>query len=229
MAKIKALILTAGILCGMIAVLMSLQGCRKAETLPPKADSNKQAAVTEDVKTETSKPGDKPSNTSAPEATKQAPPWRNPSPNPEAQTTSNAPPSADIDCRDAKYAGGERPKIEANGKPVTFLYYPPQMFTAIITRSGQDKASLTFGTFSVTGGEEDRLELHILARALKPDDGKFEKVAMIESNKVKKGQSWTASAVGMSFKVEALEFGEWADSPFPGSGMGWIKLRISAR
>ncbi len=98
-----------------------------------------------------------------------------------------------------------------------------------LTEGGRQKANLTFGTVTSAGAKGNALEVHVLARPDKPSDSKFERVALIYSDKTTKGQSWTASAAGMSFDVQVLDYGEWPSSPFPGTGMGWMKLRLTVK
>jgi len=219
---------------GMLCLLIIIQGCQKAASVPPKPHSSRQTVSA--GKIETPKPGKpKPASTGTAESPKPGKPTagKPPTPPKPPQKQGLAPkpsplPSADINTNDAKYADGQMPKLEANGKPVTVLYLPPHMFSIELTRNGKLEAYFTFLTMTATGENGNRLEVHLTVRGSGPE-GKFEPIGLIKSDATKKGQTWAGTAAGMSFKVEALDYGEWTDSPFPGSGMGWLKLRITAK
>lgn len=244
MARIRGTVFTVGLLIAVTAVLLMTQACRKAASVPPKTDVSKQVVTgneakppdKEQAKVDSPKPKPASTDTAATVAPKKPVPKPAPKtttePKVTAQPKAAALPKVDIDAHDAKFADGRPPKLEANGKPVTLLYYPPHMFSVVLTRNGQEAGSLMLGTITGGGGEGPSLaEIRIAARrnTSDPQLGKFQDVAVIYPGTTKKGQTWNVTAGGMDFKVEALDFGEWSDSMFPGSGMGWIELRISAK
>ena len=234
MARIRGIVFTVGLLIAVTAVLLMTQACRKAASVPPTTNVSKQVATgnkaeppdKEQAKADSEKP--KPSSTDT--AATVAP--KKPAPKTATQPKATALPKVDIDAHDAKFADGRPPKLEANGKPVTLLYFPPHMFNVALTRNGQEKATLMFGT--ITGGGEEGPSLSEIRLAARrntsdPELGKFQDVAVIYPGTTKKGQKWTATAGGMNFRVEVVDFGEWSDSMFPGSGMGWIELKITVK
>lgn len=231
MARIRGTVWTVGLLCAVTAVLLMTHACRKAASVPPTTDASKQVASSESPREEQAKSdSEKPKPSATDTATTVA--TKKPAPKVRTQPKATALPKVDIDAHDAKFAEGRSPKVEANGKPVTLLYFPPHMFSLVLTRGGQEKASLLLGT--ITGGGEEGPNLSEIRLAARrntsdPELGKFQEVAVIYPGATKKGQTWKATAGGMDFKVEALDFGEWSDSMFPGSGMGWIELKITAK
>lgn len=241
MAKTRNHAVTVTILCAMTAAMLLMQGCRKTTSAPPQTVSERQTASTNktaSAESEKTKPRSVSTGTddvARPKKTTAGKPTAPKLSEDQAFAPKPTPlPKADIDSHDPKYAEVrdgkmQSAKIEADGKPVTVLYLPPYMFTIALTKNGQEKVYLTFGTVTASGEAGNRMEIHILARHIKPADSKFEKVALIYSDKTKPGQKWTATAAGMDLRIEALDFGESNESPFPGTGMGWLKLKITAK
>lgn len=234
MARIRSSALIVGLLCAVTAVLLMTQAYRKAASVPPKTDVSKQVATrnkAESPGTEQEKADSQKAKSVSTDAAATVAP-KKPAPKATTQPKATPLPKVDIDAHDPKFANGQSPKVEANGKPVTLLYFPPHMFSVALTHGGQEKATLMFGTITAGGEDSPSLaEIRIAARrnTSDPELGKFQDVAVIYPGATKKGQTWTASAGGMDFKVEALDFGEWSDSMFPGSGMGWIELKMTVK
>jgi len=227
MAKIRGRISTAYCVLAVIAVLLAVQGCRKAASVAPKVGPTRKTAVAEADQTAK----DATERTAAVEQSKKAA-----SSKPTVEKAPSAPkadvlPKADIDSHDSKYAEGKYPRIQADGKPVTLLYCPPTLFNINIAQGGQDKAVMTFGTITVGDDNGQRLaEVHIAARLISKDPAKSEytRLAVLYTDRIKPGQTFTGSAAGMQFRIEVLGNGKWSDSIFEGSESGWIKLRITA-
>lgn len=227
MAKIRNQFSTAAALFVVMALVFAIHGCQKAVTVPPKKDSGKETTAT--AKTDQSK-ADVPVSTAVPVQPKKTSSDKPAAEKPAPKQAADPLPKADIDCRDSKYLDGKSPRIQADGKPVTLLYYPPSLFNVTIVRGGNDQAVLTFG--SITEGSADGhqlAEIHIAARPSDPQKGDYTRVALIYSDRIKEGQTYTSSAAGMEFKVEVLGNGAWSDSMFEGSKAGWVKLRITVK
>lgn len=219
-------------LCAVTAILVPVLGCQKSESVPPKTDAGRQTASgggakDADRKTEPTSlsTSETPGAKKAPEKKKAADPARDPA----SASKPAALPKADIDTNQGKYFDGVPVEIAANGKPTTMLYYPPRMINVIFTQGGKQKVRLLLGTVTVSGDSGNKLEVHISAMPINPSSGQMKKIAVIYSDKAEKGQSWSATALGLNIKLEALDFGESSDPVFPGTGMSWMKLRITAK
>jgi len=208
-------------LCALIALLALAGGCRKeAATAPPETAAGKSPAAEQVVpkQAKVSKPD---------EASQKAQSERSVTDERPAET----PPKADIDSHDPKYANGSTPKIAADGRPVTVLYYPPHMFNLALTDGGADKVSVAFGTVVLVGDAGNKLaEVRIALSDSSKGLGTtgYETLAVIEPDKLRRGKTWRGSRAGMNITVEALDYGRWEESVLPESDIGWIKLRIRA-
>lgn len=218
-------------LCAATAILVPMQGCQKSASGPPKIDAERQTAAAGGAKDADKKTDPTSLSTSETPGAKKAGEKKaaEPAGDPAFASRPAALPKADIDTNQGKYFDGVPVEIAADGKPTTVLYYPPRMTSVIFTQGGKQKVRLLLGTVTVSGDSGNKLEVHISAFPLNSSSGQMTKIAVIYSDKAEKGQSWSATALGMSIKLEALDFGESDDPVFPGTGMSWMKLRITAR